>query len=145
MTHPLAAEFHDVSQLYVQLGEELIQKMDIGNPEDPQVLAETILKNCECLVRIEQMNSRVLRLSNDWKQCRANLDPESEKEISAMAEAARTQAIRLHEWCSLHIHKLQNARDKLEKDLAELGKGTQYLKSTTPPKNNYPKFIDSLY
>jgi len=143
--NPLAAEFHDVFELYVKLGEELAKIMDVGNSEDPQILADTILKNRECLVRIEQMNSHVLRLSNEWKQCRTTLDAQSEKEIRALAEAARAQAIRLQELCGRHVQKLQNVRDKLERDLAELEKGVQYLKSAKPAKNNYPKFVDSLY
>jgi len=145
MTNPLAAEFHDVFKLYIRLGEELTKIMNVGNSEDPQVLSRTILKNRECLERIEQMNSRVLQLSNDWKQHRDELDPDSEKNIHTIAEAARAQVVRLQELCGKHMQKLNTARDNLEKDLAEVGKGAQYLKSTTPPKNNYPKFIDSLY
>ena len=145
MTNPLAAEFQDVYTLYVKLGEELTKIMDVGDSEDPRILAETILKNRECLIRIEQMNSRVLQLSNDWKQHSASLDPETEKNIRTLSEGARTQVVRLQELCRTHMKRLQSARDKLEKDLAELSKGAQYLKSTTPPKNNYPKFIDSMY
>jgi archaellum component FlaC len=145
MTNPLAAEFRDVFTLYIKLGEELTKIMDVGNSEDPQVLADAILKNRECLDRIEQMNSRVLRLSSDWQQHRNNLDQESEKEVRDLSDATRAQVRRLQELCSMHVQKLQNTRDKLQKDLAEIGKGAQYLKSTTPTKNNYPKFIDSLY
>lgn len=145
MTNPLTAEFHDVFKLYEKLEEELTKITDVGNSEDPQILSETILKNRECLVRIEQMNSRVLYLSDSWKQHSCNQDSKTEKDIHALAEAARSRVIRLQELCRTHMQKLQNARYKLEKDLAELSKGAQYLKSTAPPKNNYPKFIDSLF
>lgn len=145
MTNPLAAEFRDVFNLYIKLGEELAKITDVGNSEDPQALAEAILKNRECLNRIQQMNSRILQLSSDWQQHRKSLDQESEREIRALTDATRAQVKQLQELCSIHVQKLQNTRDKLQQDLAEIGKGAQYLKSTTPAKNNYPKFIDSLY
>ena len=145
MMHPLAAEFRELFQLYVKLGEDLAKIMNVDDSKDSRILSETILKNHDCLIRIEKMNSRVLHLSNEWKQSRGKLAPDSEKEIHALAKAARTQAMRLQELCSAHMQKLQKVRDRLEKDLAELSKGAQYLKSVKPPKHNYPKFIDSRY
>ena len=141
----LTAELKDVFELYLKLGEKFTKIVDAGDSKDPQALAQSILQNREYLSRIEAMNSRVLRLSEDWENCRANLDPESRDRIRTLAEAARAQAIRLQELCSIQAQKLQAARDKLGKNLEEIGKGAQYLKSVKPIKNNYPKFIDSLY
>ncbi len=145
MINPLAAEFRELFKLYVKLGEELTKIMNMGDSENPKALAETILKNRDCLIRIEQMNSRVLHLSDEWKRHRGKLAPDSEKEVRALAKAARIQAARLHEMVSIHMQKIQNVRDRLEKELAELSKGAQYLKSVKPPKHNYPKFIDSRF
>ncbi len=141
----LAAEFRDVFQLYLKLGEEFTNIMNAGDSKDPQALAKSILQNCDWLARIEHMNSRMLQLSGEWRKCRGSLDAKSRDELGDLAEAARAQAVRLKELCGIQIQKLQIARDKLEKDLAELDKGARYLKSVKPAKNNYPKFIDSLY
>ena len=141
----LAAEFQEVFHLYLKLGEELTKILNAGDSKDPQVLAKSILQNCDCLARIEQMNSRVIQLSGEWQKCRGILDAKSRNEIQNVADAAKAQAVRLREGCSIHVQKLQIARDKLGKDLAELGRGTRFLKSIKHIKNNYPKFIDSLY
>jgi hypothetical protein len=141
----LAAEFQDVFHLYLELSEKLTRIISAGNLKNPDTIAESVLRNRDCLVRIEQMNSRVLQLSDDWQKSRNKLDPASRNEIRNLAEAARTQAIALRELCRIHVQKLQTALDKTGKDLAEIAKGAQYLKSIKPVKNNYPKFVDSLY
>ncbi len=141
----LITEFQEVFQLYLRLGEKLAKILNIGDSQNPQALAESILQNRDCLVRIEQMNLQILQLSSDWEKCRETLDSESRGEICKLAEAAKSQAIRLKELCNIHSEKLKIARDKLGKDLSEIGKGVQYLKTIKPVKNNYPKFVDSLY
>ena len=141
----LASEYQDVFRLYLRLGKDLAKIMDIDDKANPQDYVESILANRDCLMRIEQMNSRILRLSEAWKKCRATLDLESQDEIEELAGEARSQAVRLRELCGTHVQKLQKVRNKLADDLAEIGKGAEYLKSTKPIKNNYPKFIDSLY
>ncbi len=141
----LAVEFRDVFQLYLKLGEGFTKIMNAGDSKDPQALANSILQNREWLAKIEHMNSRMLQLSGEWEKCRESLDAKSRDEIRNLAEAAKAQAIQLRELCGIQIQKLQISRDKLEKDLAELDKGARYLKSVKPAKNNYPKFIDSLY
>jgi hypothetical protein len=140
-----ASEFQDVFQLYLKLGEELEKLMDVKDSKDSQALVRFILQNRDCLVRVEQMNSRVRQLSDDWRKCRDKLDPKSRNEARNLAEAARAQAVRLKNLCTIQAQKLETARDKLGKGLAEIGKGTRFLKSIKPIKNNYPKFIDSLY
>ncbi len=141
----LAAGFQDVFRVYLKLSEELTKIINAGDSNDPQALAKSILQNRDCLARIEQMNSSVFQLSDEWQKCRGSIDAKSRNEIRKLAEAAKAQAVRMKELCSIHVQKLQIARDKLEKDLVELGKGARYLESIKPAKNNYPKFIDSLY
>jgi hypothetical protein len=141
----LADEFRDVFNLYIKLGEELTKIMDVGDSEDPQVLIGSILRNRECLERITQMHSRVAQLSDNWAKCRNHLDPESRSEAHELAAAAKAQAVRLQELCSVQTEKLRRVCDDLGKKLAEIGKGSQFLKSIKPLKNNYPKFVDSLY
>jgi gamma-glutamyl:cysteine ligase YbdK (ATP-grasp superfamily) len=91
------------------------------------------------------MNSRVILVSNKWKKRRATLDAQLCDEMDRLAEDALKQAVRLNQLCSLTAKKLEAARDRLGTELSAIGKGAQYLKSVTPAKSNYPKFIDSLY
>jgi hypothetical protein len=141
----LAAEFREVFNLYIKLGDEISRIMDADDSKDPQMLVNSILQNRECLERITQMNSRVVQLSDAWGRCRNQLDPESRKEAHDLATAARAQAVRLQELLSVRTEKLRRVRDELGRNLAEIGKGSQFLKSIKPVKNNYPKFVDSLY
>jgi hypothetical protein len=141
----LACDFQDVFQLYLRLGQDLTRILNEDNSADPQALVQSILGNRDCLVRIEQMNSRVLELSDNWEKCRDNLDPSSINEIRDLAQAAKAQAIRLKELCGIHTQKLQITRDELCSRMAELNKADQHLKSLKPIKTNYPKFIDSQY
>jgi hypothetical protein len=141
----LAAEYQDVFKLYLRLSQDLAKIMDVSDSQNPQAFVESILENRDNLARIEQMNSRVLQLSDACEKCRASLDPESREEVGNMAQAAKVQAIRLKELCGMHAQKIQAARDQLGDRLAQMGKGAQCLQSMKPIKNNYPKFIDSLY
>jgi len=141
----LASEFQAVSQLYSQIGEELAGVMCVNDSGNSSALAEAILQHRDCLARIEQMNARVLYLSEEWKKRRPNLDADTYRKIDGLAETARVQAMRLNDLCGNKMQTLQAARDRLAKRLEELGKGTRYLKSVKSTKSNYPKFIDSLY
>jgi hypothetical protein len=141
----LVSEFQAVSRLYLQIEQELAGVMGAQDLKDSRILAESILRNRDCHARIEQMNSKVLRLSNEWKKCLPDLDAKSRKEIDGLADSVRAQIVRLNQLCNNRAEVLLAARDRLGKELAEIGKGSRYLKSIKPAKNNYPKFIDSLY
>jgi hypothetical protein len=140
----LAAEYQDVFKLYFRLSQELARILD-ENDTKPHAHVESILQNRDSLAQIEQLNSRVLQLSDACKKCNADLDPKSQQEIQNMAQTAKAQAIRLKELCSIHAQKIQAAQDKLSGRLAEIRKGAQCLQSMNPIKYNYPKFIDSVY
>jgi hypothetical protein len=141
----LAAEYQEVFQLYLKLGRELAKILEVDYAKHPNAYVESILENREHLTRIEQMNAQVMRLSEDWEKHRMDMDPEGQNGVREIAGAAKEQAVRLKELCSIHAQRLQTVRDKLGKELAEIGKGAEYLKSVKPIRNNYPKFIDSLY
>jgi hypothetical protein len=140
-----AAEFHAVSQLYQQLREELSEALRVNDGADSPSIAGLILEHRSSLAKIEEMSSRVSLLSDLWKKCRPNLDSKSRSQIDAIAKTACDQAIQLQQLFILQTQKLQAAQEKLGKRLAEIGKGTRYLQSVKPVKNNYPKFIDSMY
>ena len=141
----LVSEFQDVFALYLKLGEDLTKVMSVDESKDPSAFVKAILRNRNSLERIAQMNSRVMQLSDAWEKCREQMDPINREKARALVEAAKSQAKRLQELCSIHAQKLQVVRDRAGRNLAELGKCSRYLKSMRPPKSNYPKFIDSLY
>jgi hypothetical protein len=141
----LAAEFQDVFKFYLRLTQDFAGILDENNSQNPQQLIESILRNRDSLTRIEQMNARIMQLSDTCDKCRVNLDLKSRKEIDNLAQAAKAQAIRLKELCGIHAQKIQATRDDLGRRMAEIGKGAQFLESIKPIRNNYPKFIDSRY
>ncbi len=139
-----AREFQAISQIYEQVREELIRMLSAIDANNPRALVKSILQNRACLAKIDQMDSKVHQLSDEWKKHRLTLDLKSRTGIDGIVDAAHGQAIRLHQFCDIQARKVQAGRDRLEKDLAELGKGARYLKSIKPVKSNYPKFIDSM-
>jgi hypothetical protein len=106
----LATEYQDVFQLYLKLGKELVKIMDIEDIKNPQDFIESILATHDCLIRIEQVNSRILRLLDDWEACRISIDPQTEDQIRELARSAKAQAVQLRKLCSLYAQRLQEVR-----------------------------------
>jgi hypothetical protein len=140
-----ASDFCALSTLYLKIAEDLSRILEAQDTQNPRTLVQSVLKNQECFARIGQMNSTVLQLSLDWKKHRSTIDAKLRNEISRFADAARRHAVQVGELCNLQAQRLQTARDKMGRDLVELEKGARYLRSVKPAKNNFPKFIDSLY
>lgn len=140
-----ASEFKAIAATYSEIGEELTRALEADDSHNSKSLIQSILTNRDSLSRIGQMHSRVVLVSDEWKKNRATLDSQSWDEINRLAENALKQAVQLNQLCSLTAKKLESARDKLGTELSEIGKGARYLKSVTPAKSNYPKFIDSMY
>jgi hypothetical protein len=138
-----AAEFRDIFSLYVKLGEQLAKILNTGDANASQNVVHSVLQNKDSLAQISQMNSRITKLSEDWIQCRLQLDPADREEADKMAAAAKAQALRLQELCHIHAQKLQTIHDELKNNLVEIGKGARYAKGLKLYRNNYPKFIDS--
>ncbi len=143
--HDIKSQFLDLIALYQELENDVSRIMRIDDSGDPQALVQSVLQNENCLARIAQMSSRVDQVSDGWKKCRVHLDGKTREETQQLANAARSQAARLQELFGFHAERICALRSRLEKDLAEIGKGAQYLKVLKPAKNNYPKFIDSLH
>jgi len=106
----LAIEYQDVFQLYLRMGKELAKIMDVDDAANPRTLVESILANHDCLIRIEQVNSRILRLFEDWEACRTSIDPDMQDEVLEVARAARAQAVQLRKLCSIYAQRLQAER-----------------------------------
>jgi hypothetical protein len=103
----LAIEYYDVFQLYLRLGKELTKIMDMADPQNPRAFAESILESQDYLARIEQVNSRILQLFEDWEASRATIDPQMKEEVCELAWAAKTQAVQLKKLCGIYAQRLQ--------------------------------------
>jgi uncharacterized coiled-coil DUF342 family protein len=141
----LLSEFRDLLAVYHDLGDKLAQIVQVDVAEDSQALPRSILQNRDCIERITQMNARVAQLTDRWKKCRKQLDSTTNDETRKLVDAVKAQVVRLQKMCSINAEKLLVTRNNLENHLAEIGKGSQYLKSLKPANNNYPKFIDSMH
>jgi hypothetical protein len=138
------AEFRALTAIYHQ-AESRLNSTAISDAFETGIFADSILRQCDCLANIERMNEKVDQLCDSWKRVESQMDLQSRNETrTAMAEA-KAEALRLKQVCESHRMKLEAARERLGAELGILGKRTQHLKSIQPIKNNYPKFIDSLY
>ena len=106
----LAIEYQDVFQLYLRLGKELAKIMDTESISNSQDFVESILANHDCLIRIEQVNSRILQLFEDWETCRTGIDPQMQDKLRQLAQAAKAQAVQLRKLCGIYAQRLQQAR-----------------------------------
>jgi len=140
-----AAEFRSLSSFYSKLAEEVTTILNADDSKDGQAVVKSTLQNRERLEQVPQMNLRIAALSNDWAQCRSQLDPATRQESDAMASAAKAQAVRLQELCRIHTCKLQAIHDDIRNSLVEIAKGARFAKVLKPIQHNYPKFIDSRY
>lgn len=138
-------EFLNLIALYRELEEEVAGIAAVDESADPQAPVRAVLQHAVCFARIAELSSRVERISENWKNCRALLDEKTRGETEQLADAARCRAERLLQLCNLQSEKIRRTYNRLEKNLAEIGKGAQYLKVLRPPQSNYPKFIDSLH
>lgn len=139
-----ALEFRQVGARYARLREELARIVDIDSQE-PQALVNAILQNRDCLDRIIHMNAEVSGLSRDWQECRHRCPLALQDSIDRCAEEAKSEATLLHELCCVQTRRIQHTCDTLGQALGELKKGALFINSLKPPKQNYPKFIDSMY
>ena len=140
----LAEEFREVFDLYVKINEDLKRIADdSGSGEDPQTLIQSILDNKNCLTEIEQLNERVTLLCGKWKDTEANYSLSERDEIRGIIDDVSEQMRQLEKLCDFGAQKVEERRKQLTEELANIGKGSRYLKMINPIKENYPKFIDS--
>jgi hypothetical protein len=141
---PFLAELEYLSELYRRLRCEFTGLLGKAKAGDVTVLINTTLRNRDLLDRIDQMNARVSQLAQEWDSFRNHLDTSTRQEIVELAESVRHQGTQLSLLCTGLLGALGARRENLEKQLAEVQKGSSYLQSVKPVKNNYPKFVDSL-
>jgi hypothetical protein len=137
------AEFQNLVRTYNEVAENLLKSTPAGDALKPGALAESIVRQCDCLGNIERMNGNVDQLSDLWKRIESQLDSKSRDEARAVMAEAKAEALRLKEVCENHAKTLEAERDRLGSELGIMGRRSQHLKSIQPIKNNYPKFIDS--
>ena len=138
------SELQYLSELYNRLRHELSLHPPQGAEPRLTALTETVLKNRELFIRVEQMNDRLAQLSEDWQSFREHLNPQPRKSIQALAASVTKQAAELALLMEQRRADLEEERCKLEKALDEVRQGARYLASVKPVKANYPKFVDSL-
>jgi hypothetical protein len=141
----LAPKLQELTEFYRTMEVDLAKILNVAETNDAEALIDSILKNHDCLAQIEHMRARVLQLTGEFKMDQSHLDLKSQNEIQTLAADAKERAIRLHELCAVAAPKIEAERNRLAQELQFMSKGSQYLKSVKPIKNNYPKFIDSDY
>ena len=138
----IAEEFEQLHKTYAALVEELGKAFETSNGGQSDAAA-SVLRNRECLSRIEQMHEKVRQVSAAWQKLRAHLDPQCQNQAEHFIEAAKADVLRLKQICGVHTQKLIALQTRILSDIGNIGKGARLLHSLKPIKNNYPKFIDS--
>jgi len=140
----LTEEFRDVLDLYVKLTADLARIADISrSEEDPQAFIQSILDNRSCLTEIQHLNKRLTQLYGAWKDKEANFSLSVGDEIRGVVGDVEEQMRQLEKLCGLGVQKIEERRKQLTDELANVGKGSRYLKMLKPVQENHPKFIDS--
>jgi hypothetical protein len=138
------SELQYLSELYTRMGTELAKLNGMADGAGVGTLAETIHRNSEIFTRIDQMNTRVFQLAQEWEKLRPHMDGASRAKTQALAGKVRKQAEEISAAIDLHAKALQKRKDEIGRDLAQIQQGSRYLASVNPTAVNYPKFIDSV-
>lgn len=144
MNNELASAFRDLHEFYLKMMGELSEQLRPEKSMATQNIVESIIRNRDLLVEIEQMNTRIFELKEKWRKFRAHLDETSRAEVRALAAAAEEQAGQLHTLITHQLQTLNSLRIGLKKESDDLLAGIHFLNSIKPVKCNYPKFIDSM-
>lgn len=139
----LILDLSKLNEFYYGMKSELSTVLQTSGTKREQSLTDSILENRTRLVQIERMNAHITQLSEDLKRFRNEADPDTRQEVEALVSEAKSNAIQVHELCTQASEKIETNKNVLKKELEDIGKGKQFLKSSKPVKNNYPKFIDS--
>jgi 3-methyladenine DNA glycosylase Tag len=141
--HRFVIEFQEALDQYLALTKILDQILNADESQDPQALARSIVENQDCLLRFQQMHIRMRGLSKKQEQFRSEFDSVDCEKIATISNTVNVQSHRIQELLRHQEKSVQCHRDQLAKALVDIGKSSRYLKVLTPPKSNYPKFIDS--
>ena len=132
-----------LTQFYFGLQKDLSVVLKRSGHENERSLTESILENKARISQVERMNAHILQLSDNLRKSEPDLDPETRAAAKILAAEARAQADQIRKLCLEASEEIENTKAAIQKELEEIAKGQQYLKSVDPVKNNYPKFIDS--
>ena len=139
-----ADEFRDILDLYVKYTADLIRIGDTdAQGEDSQEFIQSILDHKSCLMEIRQLNERFTQLYGAWKDEEKNLNPTAGDEVRTVVDNVEEQMRQIEKLCDIAIRKVVEIRKQLSDELANIGKGSRYLKMINPIQENHPKFIDS--
>ena len=139
-----AGEFRDILDTYIKLTADLARIADVGrSEEDSQALVQAILDNSGCLTEIQTLNKRLIYLYGVWKDREADSGLPIGDEIRGVVGDVRAQMRQIENLCTVKASKVEARRKQLTRELANVGKGSRYLKMINPIKENHPKFIDS--
>ena len=138
------SELAYLNELYSRLEGE-ISAASVPGPDDRVgLLAEVVLRNRDLLERIEQMNSRVQQMAEEWHKYDHCIDDPVRSEIRALAHGVAAQGEKLAVASGMAVKALANRVNALRGEMNALESGTRYLDSVKPPRTNYPKFVDSV-
>jgi len=138
------SELEYLSELYGRLETEIAAGGRCASEQDAAQLAETVLRNRDLLHRIEEMNSRVAQLVEEWLAFKLSIGEEQRSEIQHLAHAVARKGWALHARCTEALDALSVRAKRLQEELAEVGRGSRFLDSVRPIRTNYPKFVDSV-
>ena len=133
-----------LNELYARLEREITATSGEEAEGNTGLLAEVVLRNRDLLQRIEQMNSRVQQLAEEWHKFDALIDDPVREEIRALAHAVADQGARLAAASDTAVRALAARVNTLRGEMNEVEKGNRYLESVKQPAANYPKFVDSM-
>ncbi len=137
------SELQNLSALYSHLSQELSGQAKDNKPASPSAIAHRILRNKDLFDRLERMNSRLAELAAEWEKLNPHLDDAARRKTRHLAAKVREQAVNLRALSESRSKEIESLRSRLESELAAISRGTKYLESVKPLKNNFPKFIDS--
>jgi hypothetical protein len=138
------SELEYLRELYGRLEGEITAAQQHASELDAAELAEAVLKNRDLLRRIDQMNSRVLQLVEEWQTFKLSIREEQRTEIQNLAQSVSRKGWELHASCTRALTSLSARVRKLQEELSEVGRGNRFLDSVKPVRGNYPKFVDSV-
>lgn len=136
-------ELRKLTQFYFGLKKDLSDAFNTPDNDNERSFAESILQHRIRISQIERMNAHILQLSDDLKKSREKADPKIRAQIDHLTAEAKSHAVLIQDLCAKYSKKIEKTRAEIQNELECITAGKRYLKSVTPVKNNYPKFIDS--
>ncbi len=137
------SELAYLNELYSRLESEISAAAHTDTAERVGLLAEVVLRNRDLLERIEQMNSRIQQMTEEWHKFDHCIDDPVREEIRALAHGVADQGRKLAAASGLAVMALADRVNSIRREITALENGTRYLDSVRPPRTNYPKFLDS--